>query len=76
MDELKARAHLIDTSVAHPARRYNCWLDGKDNFAVDRASGDFIETSSPAVRIAARQTSHVLCRQVVGCKWAQAVVSS
>jgi hypothetical protein len=26
--------------VPHPARRYNYWLGGTDNFAVDRESGD------------------------------------
>lgn len=33
---------LIDSSVPHPARRYNYWLDGNDNFAADRASADAI----------------------------------
>jgi hypothetical protein len=35
----------IDTSVAHPARRYDYWLGGKDNFAADRESGDAIRTA-------------------------------
>ena len=26
----------LDTSVAHPARVYDYWLGGKDNFAADR----------------------------------------
>ena len=26
----------IDTSTAHPARVYDYWLGGKDNFAADR----------------------------------------
>ena len=26
----------IDAAVAHPARVYDYWLGGKDNFAVDR----------------------------------------
>ena len=30
----------LDTSVAHPARIYDYWLGGKDNFAADRAAGD------------------------------------
>ncbi|WP_229716372.1 SAM-dependent methyltransferase, partial [Mangrovihabitans endophyticus] len=30
----------MDASRAHPARRYDYWLGGKDNFAADRASGD------------------------------------
>jgi S-adenosyl methyltransferase len=28
----------LDTSVAHPARVYEYWLGGKDNFAADRAN--------------------------------------
>ncbi|WP_426502998.1 SAM-dependent methyltransferase [Dactylosporangium sp. McL0621] len=44
----------IDTTVAHPARRYNYWLGGKDNFAADRASGDRIAQRFPAVPAAAR----------------------
>jgi hypothetical protein len=52
----------IDTSVAHPARRYNYWLGGKDNFAADRASGDEIEASFPAVRKAVLANRAVLGR--------------
>ena len=43
----------IDTTVAHPARRYNYWLGGKDNFAADRASGDELERMFPKVRLGA-----------------------
>ncbi|WP_250030965.1 SAM-dependent methyltransferase [Paractinoplanes maris] len=39
----------IDTSVPHPARRYNYWLGGKDHFAADRASGDAIAEAFPIV---------------------------
>lgn len=44
---------LIDTSVAHPARRYNYWLGGKDHFAADRKSGDELAAMMPTVRLAA-----------------------
>ena len=30
----------IDTSRAHPARVYDYWLGGKDNFAADRAAAE------------------------------------
>jgi hypothetical protein len=30
----------FDVTVAHPARVYNYWLGGKDNFAADREAGD------------------------------------
>ncbi|MFI5907515.1 SAM-dependent methyltransferase [Dactylosporangium sp. NPDC051541] len=42
----------VDTSVAHPARRYDYWLGGKDNFAADRESGDAIAAAFPAIRTA------------------------
>src|SRR5438270_416565 len=32
----------IDTTVAHPARRYDYWLGGKDNFQADRDSVDAV----------------------------------
>ncbi|WP_446220730.1 SAM-dependent methyltransferase [Micromonospora sp. IBHARD004] len=54
----------IDTSVAHPARRYNYWLGGKDNFQVDRESGDAIAAAFPAVRIAALENRYFLRRAV------------
>ncbi|GAA2471362.1 SAM-dependent methyltransferase [Winogradskya humida] len=43
----------IDTTRPHPARRYNYWLGGKDNFAPDRESADEIERKYPPVRTAA-----------------------
>jgi hypothetical protein len=43
---------LIDTTVAHSARRYDYWLGGKDNFAADRESGDAIAAAFPTVRTA------------------------
>ncbi|WP_433604039.1 SAM-dependent methyltransferase [Dactylosporangium sp. CA-139114] len=42
----------VDTTVAHPARRYDYWLGGKDNFAADRESGDAIAAAFPAIRTA------------------------
>ncbi len=43
----------IDISVAHPARRYDYWLGGKDNFPADRESGDAVAAAFPGVRVAA-----------------------
>jgi hypothetical protein len=43
----------IDSSVPHPARRYNYWLGGKDNFAADRKSGDELQAMFPNVRLGA-----------------------
>lgn len=54
----------IDTSVAHPARRYNYWLGGKDNFQADRESGDAIATMFPSIRVAALENRRFLQRAV------------
>ena len=59
-DPIAERA--IDTSVAHPARRYNYWLGGKDNFAADRASGDEIQRVFPGARLGAIANRAVLRR--------------
>jgi hypothetical protein len=52
----------IDVSVAHPARRYNYWLGGKDNFAADRVSGDELEKLFPKVRAGALANRALLRR--------------
>ncbi|GAA2876225.1 hypothetical protein Acy02nite_75610 [Actinoplanes cyaneus] len=54
----------IDTTVAHPARRYNYLLGGKDNFAADRASADAIEKGMPTIRLAAMENRYFLQRAV------------
>jgi len=52
----------IDSTVAHPARRYNYWLGGKDNFAADRASGDQLQAMFPKVRLGALANRALLQR--------------
>jgi hypothetical protein len=52
----------FDTTVAHPARRYNYWLGGKDHFAADRASGDAVEAAMPTIRLMAVQNRLFLGR--------------
>jgi hypothetical protein len=54
----------IDTTTAHPARRYNYWLGGKDNFAADRESGDAIARVYPAIRTTALENRYFLQRAV------------
>jgi S-adenosyl methyltransferase len=54
----------IDSSVAHPARRYDYWLGGKDNFAADRESGDAIAAKFPAIRTAVLENRRFLRRAV------------
>jgi len=71
-DELQARGPAswtvgsteIDTSVSHPARRYDYWLGGKDNFAADRAAGDAVAAMFPTVRTAIRENRRFLGRAV------------
>jgi len=52
----------IDTTVAHPARRYNYWLGGKDHFAADRESGDQLEAMFPKIRLGALANRDLLRR--------------
>jgi len=54
----------LDTSRAHPARRYDYWLGGKDNFAADRESGDMVAAQFPAIRTAVVENRKFLGRAV------------
>ena len=54
----------IDTTTADPARRYNFWLGGKDNFEADRQSADEIEAVFPGIRTAAVENRAFLQRTV------------
>ncbi|GAA2476155.1 SAM-dependent methyltransferase [Winogradskya humida] len=54
----------VDTSVPHPARRYNYWLGGKDHFPADRESGEEFARKFPGVRIGARANRAMLQRAV------------
>jgi S-adenosyl methyltransferase len=40
----------INTDVAHPARVYDYWLGGKDNFPADRALGELMIQAIPNMR--------------------------
>jgi hypothetical protein len=55
---------MIDETRVHSARRYNYWLGGKDNFAVDRESGDLIAAAFPTVRLTAVENRGFLRRAV------------
>jgi hypothetical protein len=59
-----APSQAIDANTANPARRYNYWLGGKDNFAADRKSGDAIAAIFPSVRTAAVENRRFLQRAV------------
>jgi hypothetical protein len=54
----------IDTSVVHPARRYDYLLGGKDNFEADRESARQIEERMPTVRLVAQENRWFLHRAV------------
>jgi hypothetical protein len=54
----------IDTGVAHPARIYDYWLGGKDNFAADREAGDRAVEANPGILRGVRANRRFL-RQAV-----------
>ena len=62
--EAQDMASRLDTSVPHPARRYNYWLGGKDNFAADRESGDAVVALFPSIRTAVVENRYFLRRAV------------
>jgi len=55
---------LFNPGVAHPARVYDYWLGGKDNFAADRALGDAITAVVPTTVVGARANRAFLSRAV------------
>src|SRR5690348_3072049 len=62
--ESASPASRIDTTVPHPARRYDYWLGGKDNFAADRESGDAVAAAFPTIRTAVIENRAFLRRAV------------
>jgi S-adenosyl methyltransferase len=54
----------FDTSVAHPARIWDYWLGGKDNFAADREAAERVLEVSPFVANIARADRAFLARVV------------
>jgi len=54
----------IDTTVAHPARVWDYWLGGKDNYAVDREVGDHLSSVMPDIVVNARADREFLGRAV------------
>ena len=54
----------FDISVAHPARIYDYWLGGKDNFAADRAAGDKVIELRPEIVHGVRANRRFLGRAV------------
>jgi hypothetical protein len=54
----------IDLTQPHPARMYDYYLGGKDNFAVDRETAEAAIKGWPGVRTAARENRKFLARAV------------
>ncbi|RJO75360.1 SAM-dependent methyltransferase [Nocardia panacis] len=54
----------MDSTKPHPARRYDYWLGGKDNFPADRASADMVAEAFPTIRFAALENRKFLRRAV------------
>ena len=54
----------IDVSVAHPARVYDYWLGGQDNFAADRAAAKRVLKAKPGIRDNVQASRRFLTRAV------------
>jgi O-methyltransferase involved in polyketide biosynthesis len=54
----------IDTTVPHSARIWNYWLEGKDNYAVDREAGEAYLKVFPGIAVVARTSRGFLTRAV------------
>src|SRR5690348_12226721 len=54
----------IDASVPTPARMYDFWLGGHDNFAVDRAAALAVSEAVPEVKLTAIENRKFLRRAV------------
>jgi S-adenosyl methyltransferase len=55
---------MIDTTVAHPARVYDYWLGGKDNYAADREAAERVLAVTPGLRFRVRANRAFLARAV------------
>src|SRR4249920_4046444 len=58
------RVSGLDTSVAHPARVYDYWLGGKDNFAADREAAERVLAIAPGLRFRVKANRAFLARSV------------
>ncbi|MDH6137684.1 SAM-dependent methyltransferase [Kitasatospora sp. MAA4] len=54
----------LDTAIAHPARMYDYYLGGKDNFPADREAAERIIATVPYARLGARLNRQFLGRAV------------
>ncbi len=56
--------NTIRTDIPHPARVYDYWLGGKDNFAVDRETAEAVRRVVPEIVDTARGNRQFLARAV------------
>jgi hypothetical protein len=63
-DYRSSGAARIDMTKPHPARRYDYWLGGKDNFQADRDAAEAIAAVFPHIRTAARENRAFMQRAV------------
>ena len=54
----------FDTRIAHPARVYDYWLGGKDNFAADREAAERVLAVTPGLRQRVQANRAFLARAV------------
>jgi hypothetical protein len=58
LDELPG----VDTTVAHPARVYDYWLGGQNNFPADREAGERVLAATPGLQMRVRANRAFLVR--------------
>jgi hypothetical protein len=63
-DEPPTDLSTFDTGVAHPARVYDYWLGGKDNFAADREAAERVIAARPTIVRDIRANREVMHRAV------------
>jgi hypothetical protein len=61
---IRPSSSRIDTTVPHSARIWNYWLGGKDNYAIDRETGDRVRAMLPSIVDQARADRAFLGRAV------------
>jgi SAM-dependent methyltransferase len=54
----------FQTAIAHPARVYNFWLGGKDNFEADRIAARQVIAAQPGILFGVRANREFLARAV------------
>jgi hypothetical protein len=64
-DEAPAPSANLRMDIAHPARMYDYYLSGKDNFPADRAAAEQVKRAVPYIDVIARQNRGFLARAVV-----------